>query len=671
MVEMKFKYLKFSNYRPYYGEQVIYFDDQSNDKGPYKKNIVLIGGLNGAGKTSLINAIYICFYGRRKFQMNEYNEILKNAINKKYLSEGGKESIIELGIQDNNESYAIQVNFRLTFNDIEETRKIFILNSDGEKIREVANSEHEFNDFIDQRIPIDVAPFFIFDAEKIRDLVGEHDKKETIDAIHKIVSLTLYNQLLSDLNHIYKEDSKKITNIVKNEEINKKFNELKQTVEEFDNTKKEESQLTEKINQLVSKRSELEQIRRKKIAESSLTKQQINRVLGNKENELEEVERKIEEYGRDALPKIILAPLIQKLKDRIIKEKEYLNAKSREKDKFEPFEYFMERLLQIELFPPLLSNQKKKLYSKGKDIWAEYNHLQNSLVKEDLEILHDLSHGDYKKLINYDLHLNFDISKLIDKRYKLNQEIEQLKQDLGDAPEEIDTSEEDEELKRLTEMVGSLRKDRHNIEAKLGQLRQKQINLRNEISRKQELMKSLGPIDKKIQVLNKLINALHEFIDNVTVLKAEELKVEIENILNSIFRKSDFSKITFDSKDYTLRIYDENNEEIDLLSRSEGEKQLIALSMIWALTKVSDAEFPFVIDTPLARLDSIHRKNIVDYYFTNLSDQVIILSTDTEITEDFLKSINPYLHKSYVLEYDDNEKITRIREGYFNFEKVI
>jgi DNA sulfur modification protein DndD len=93
--------------------------------------------------------------------------------------------------------------------------------------------------------------------------------------------------------------------------------------------------------------------------------------------------------------------------------------------------------------------------------------------------------------------------------------------------------------------------------------------------------------------------------------------------------------------------------------------------MIWALTKVSDAEFPFVIDTPLARLDSIHRKNIVDYYFTNLSDQVIILSTDTEITEDFLKSINPYLHKSYVLEYDDNEKITRIREGYFNFEKVI
>ena len=94
---------------------------------------------------------------------------------------------------------------------------------------------------------------------------------------------------------------------------------------------------------------------------------------------------------------------------------------------------------------------------------------------------------------------------------------------------------------------------------------------------------------------------------------------------------------------YLIRIgllsamFNQHNEEIDIMSRSEGEKQLISLGMIWALTKVSGSKMPFVIDTPLARLDSIHRKNVVEHYFTRLSDQVIILSTDTEITLDFIK----------------------------------
>jgi DNA sulfur modification protein DndD len=668
-----FKYLRFKNYRPYYGDQTIFFQSNEENSGPYRKNIVLFGGLNGAGKTSLINSIHICFYGRRKFGKKEYEEIRLNAINKKHMSQGGKASSIELGFQDEDENYAIEVTFKFDRykNDIIESRTIYKLNPDGAKVRQVASSEHEFNEFIDQRIPIDVAPFFIFDAEKIRDLVGEHDKKETIDAIQKIVSLELYSKLLQDLNYISNQDTKNLEKVVKDEDIREKLAELGKVTDEYDQKKKDEESLSQLINDLQNQKEQLERERRQQIAQRSRTKQEINRVLGNKEEELKTIKKKIENFGRESLPKFILTPLIKELKERLNKEKAFLNAKSREKSAFSSFENFMEKVLKTDVFPPLLPNQKKKLYTQGKEIWADLNRLQQALISDDIEILHDLSQGDYTKLINYDVQMSTNIKTLMDKQYALLDEIKKHTQDLEDAPEEVDTVEEDGALNEVIERLGSSRKERSSLNTEILKLRDRQTNLRNEITRKKELQKDMGPIDKKIDAVNRYISATQEFIDEATILKAKQLKVEIESILKSLFRKSDFSKVEFSSKDFTLRIFNEYEEEIDLLSRSEGEKQLIALSMIWALTKVSGSNIPFVIDTPLARLDSIHRRNIVDYYFTNLSDQVIILSTDTEITEDFVESITPYVEKSYLLDYDDDEKITRIKEGYFNFEKVI
>src|SRR5699024_9701836 len=144
----------------------------------------------------------------------------------------------------------------------------------------------------------------------------------------------------------------------------------------------------------------------------------------------------------------------------------------------------------------------------------------------------------------------------------------------------------------------------------------------------------LGPIQNKLEMLERLRNGDKEYIDRVTYLKANQLKIEIKTIIEQLFRKINFDKVEFHHKHFTLTIYNKDEETVDLISRSEGEKQFISIAMIWALTKVSGSKFPFVIDTPLARLDSVHRSNLVNHYFTKLSDQVIILSTDTEITKE-------------------------------------
>ena len=105
----------------------------------------------------------------------------------------------------------------------------------------------------------------------------------------------------------------------------------------------------------------------------------------------------------------------------------------------------------------------------------------------------------------------------------------------------------------------------------------------------------------------------------------------ITSSLKKLQRKEDrHLSFSINIDDFSLHI-EENNNSIDVTDLSAGEKQLIAISILWALTKASNKIFPSLIDTPLARLDSHHRKNIIKNYFPRSSKQVLIFSTDEEI----------------------------------------
>ena len=98
---------------------------------------------------------------------------------------------------------------------------------------------------------------------------------------------------------------------------------------------------------------------------------------------------------------------------------------------------------------------------------------------------------------------------------------------------------------------------------------------------------------------------------------------------------------------------------------SAGEKQIYAIAMLWALALTSRRPLPFLIDTPLGRLDSDHRANLVRKYFPFVSHQVVIFSTDTEIDEVYFQDLLPYLARAYHLSFDEPSGQTRVVDGYF------
>ena len=98
---------------------------------------------------------------------------------------------------------------------------------------------------------------------------------------------------------------------------------------------------------------------------------------------------------------------------------------------------------------------------------------------------------------------------------------------------------------------------------------------------------------------------------------------------------------------------------------SKGEQQILAYATLWGLGRATGRPLPVIVDTPLARLDLAHKRNVVERYFHQAAHQVIILSTDSEITPEFLELLNPVLSRKLSLDFDDARQATSVTEGYF------
>lgn len=114
-----------------------------------------------------------------------------------------------------------------------------------------------------------------------------------------------------------------------------------------------------------------------------------------------------------------------------------------------------------------------------------------------------------------------------------------------------------------------------------------------------------------------------------------------------------------------MELLDEYGKPFDRKQLSAGEQQLLSTAIVWGIVECTGMEFPMIIDTPLARLDSAHREQFIDNYIPNAGKQVIIFSTDAEITNELEERIDRFVARKYLLQYDENTKSTTVKEGYF------
>ncbi|MGH2541205.1 MAG: DNA sulfur modification protein DndD, partial [Ardenticatenaceae bacterium] len=158
--------------------------------------------------------------------------------------------------------------------------------------------------------------------------------------------------------------------------------------------------------------------------------------------------------------------------------------------------------------------------------------------------------------------------------------------------------------------------------------------------------------------------ALDDYLDKVTAVKTEQLEGATLECFRRLCGKTDLvDGLKIDPATFAVTLFDDGGREVPKASLSAGEKQIYAVSLLWGLAKVSGRPLPMIIDTPLGRLDSRHRLNLVQRYFPLASHQVIILSTDTEVDQANFELLKPFT--SHCIHLVTQDGWTEVTSGYF------
>jgi DNA sulfur modification protein DndD len=169
-----------------------------------------------------------------------------------------------------------------------------------------------------------------------------------------------------------------------------------------------------------------------------------------------------------------------------------------------------------------------------------------------------------------------------------------------------------------------------------------------------------------VQLAARTWATMQEFLRRATGRKIDRLSGLITESFRFLLRKQSMvERILIDPASFAITLYDRAGHALSKERLSEGEKQIFAISVLWGLARASNRPLPAVIDTPMARLDATHRRNLVERYFPNASHQVVILSTDTEVDRDYYQALQPHIARAYHLNYDEDRRVTVAEEGYF------
>jgi DNA sulfur modification protein DndD len=166
-------------------------------------------------------------------------------------------------------------------------------------------------------------------------------------------------------------------------------------------------------------------------------------------------------------------------------------------------------------------------------------------------------------------------------------------------------------------------------------------------------------------------NTLRGYREAVLRRNVERLSSLILESFQTITRKPKmFERIEISPEDYRLSLFDHEGNQVPTHQLSAGERQLLAVSILWGLSRASGRSLPAIIDTPLGRLDGQHRQKLVKNYFPKASNQVILLSTDREIDAELHAKLRRVTTHEYLIEYSEEEQSSEIHPGYFTFDEA-
>ena len=651
------------------------FDFQTKPDKP----IILCGGTNGAGKTTLFESIMLCFYGQNSFEQKtsqkQYHDRILRKIHR-YLGtkKAADEASVTIEFQFAHEEKIVEYQvMRMWQNNDEKIDETFTIKkkkpSDEKFVKLDSIEESGWQVFVEQLIPKGIVKLFFFDGEQIQKIAdeGEIDNhiKSSFDAL---LGLDLVKQLIDDIGLTLLRNSKGETKKIL-DEINRLTKEKEESEKKRDDFQNKQINLQTKID-FLQKQVDVQEVNFKKIGgQFARNREELTIEKARLESKLENVEKEIRELCSDTLPFSLIPKQMMEVKNEINADQQKLQDSFEKSILEKNFQDLLDNI-KSESFLPNITNDVRQNVTKQIDELLK-NKIES--ISNSTKTTYNLSADDMNHTIQLideiDDSSEQKIEALVNTFNIASNSLEQIKVGLDSAPREDEFGPIFSELTQTTRELGELQNELEHL--KILESQEKSLiilvnsKIRANLKNKHEDKKRMAGLE----IGSNVQDVLEDYAKSLRSKKLELLESYILDKLQVLLHKQNFiEKISIDRETFQVKLYKGNDDEITKDMLSKGELQMYATAVVWGLALTSGRPLPFMIDTPLARLDEEHRNSVVEQFYPNASHQTIILSTDSEVNFEYYKKLEPYISNSFVIQYDSDKGCTKKHDTYF-FDK--
>ncbi|MDO3408384.1 AAA family ATPase [Saccharibacillus sp. CPCC 101409] len=650
--------IKLFNFRQYYQEQCIEFSQSST------RNVTVIHGENGAGKTALLNAFIWCLYGT----LNLPNG--KNIINEHAISTTSENSEVEgsvtLKFTSNGKKYTLirKVTAKKSPKDIFYYDPEVVL-----EYREDGQSEIIKNPTVEigRILPEDLRSYFFFDGERIDNLSKESGSEDIKRAIKNIMGLEILERAISHTESARKKFRSDLKNVGDSKTANliEEMEKLDQQMIDFqDQEELQKENLRATNKQIKEVEDRLKQIEGAK---------QLQELRDQKINQLEEIRGVI----KDVRKKLTL--LISKngylAFSHLVAQKaeKFIRSNKSQKPITGIKRHFIESLVENRT---CICGAE---LTEGSSHWHHINNLMSKISNDQVENKTFDFMGDLKIITEKKKNLFSEMKQLkaeelsnLQEEKKLNEEIEEISLQLA--------GKDSEEIAELENRRIQLIEGKSEIDRKIGGITSKIEEITKQNKEKKDEQSKVDKIEIKAKLTQKRMDTceqLEKAMLKILSIREKQVRIQLQDKISSVYSQ-------FLRKDYTLKLsasYELNvlNSIGNIVGMSQGERQITSLSFIGAIVDIAREQFkkenkqgfdeggiyPLVMDSPFGALDSDHRERIAKGIH-KLADQVIVIVSTSQWKGEVENQMHTLIGKEYKLSYND----PRTSEQQYEFTKV-
>lgn len=663
------------------------------------RNVVLVGGLNGYGKTTILEALYLCLYGKdsiaylaraglKSDDKSGYPTFLERAFNGEAKRDGKTVMSVRLVINrtktkaiDIQRKWYFRSNGAWTFEDEAVVREVVRDIPDSPRID--GKNGFYLSELLDEfLIPAHIAPFFFFDGEEVKKLADQSRVEQVKQGLEGLLGVVLLRNLADRLRNFEASRRGEVSTV---DEAN--LNKLLDTLTENQSKLKDlQADANEKDSDLLVLRDERQSLieRITSIGGGGGDIASVKDFVEEREQvrtSYKECQRKLEEVLSGRLPFHLMSKELLSLFKAQLESEIKLSQYEAEKSALEPRQAEFENAFLSQttpaVSPALTTEQLAVIRQRIHNAWASlffpppeecaknvtHGYMHGNLRHKALSFLDGIALG--QKEIQDILSEQAGHSQRIDELGRKISKLEGIDRDgtLTALKKQIDDVQQ-----RIDQCESAIRMDERQVNSLEAIVSQQ----RADFERQKRALDESSPVRSLIGKSERVRAVIEEVIPALFPLKVRFLAQAMTNVYKKLAHKDQVSKIEI-SDDGTTHILGKNGKEISF-DRSAGENQIFATALIAGLAKVSGVSAPMVVDTPLGRLDSKHRQNILDFWTNDSNRQVILLSQDKEIDAGMFNHIKQHVACTYLLQHvdvgDGIGRTTAVEGKYFQKEKA-